>query len=374
MSLEDLTGAKYIDSLNEANPAAGDNVSEGDDHIRGIKNTIKNTFPNINGAVNASDEELNILDGVTATASEINKLDGLTATTTELNYVDGVTSAIQTQLDAKIEGNETITLSGDVSGSGTTSISVSLAADSVDSDELADNSVDASHLNVSGNGTSGQLLESDGDGSFSWADAPSGGQDGGVAWFTSSGNWTVPANVQTVRVICVGGGGSGGLSNNYSAGGGGGGGGATAMGAVNGLTAGSSISVTVGGNAGTSSFGNHMTAGGGGNGNNAPGWKSPGNGGSGGNASGGDVNLSGQGGGGGGYSDNTGRGGIGGYPKAVPYAPRESANPSQGNTTSQYNGDGGRWYGGGGHGGARGGGSGYANGGNGYQGVVYLEW
>ena len=111
MSLEDLTGTKYIDSLDENNPAAGDNVSEGDDHIRGIKNTIKNTFPNINGAVNASDEEL--------------------------NFVDGVTSNIQTQLD----GKQATLGSGDVT---------------------------ATELNVDGNGTSGQYLTSDGDGSMSW--------------------------------------------------------------------------------------------------------------------------------------------------------------------------------------------------------------
>ena len=40
---------------------------------------------------------------VTATAAELNLLDGVTATTAELNYVDGVTSAIQTQLDAKVD-------------------------------------------------------------------------------------------------------------------------------------------------------------------------------------------------------------------------------------------------------------------------------
>jgi len=55
----------YIDSLNTANPTSTDNVSEGDDHIRGIKTTLKNTFPNVNAAVNATDEELNLVDGVT---------------------------------------------------------------------------------------------------------------------------------------------------------------------------------------------------------------------------------------------------------------------------------------------------------------------
>lgn len=53
--------------------------------------------------ITASTAELNILDGVTASASELNILDGATLTTTELNYVDGVTSAIQTQLDGKLD-------------------------------------------------------------------------------------------------------------------------------------------------------------------------------------------------------------------------------------------------------------------------------
>jgi hypothetical protein len=56
----------YIDSLNTANPTSTDNVSEGDDHIRGIKTTLKNTFPSLDGAVNATDTELNLLDGITA--------------------------------------------------------------------------------------------------------------------------------------------------------------------------------------------------------------------------------------------------------------------------------------------------------------------
>ena len=99
MALEDLTGTKYIDSLNTANPAASDDVAEGDDHIRGIKNVLKTTFPNLDGAVNATD--------------------------TELNYVDGVTSAIQTQLDAKVSN---ATHTGDVTGS----TALTIATDAVD--------------------------------------------------------------------------------------------------------------------------------------------------------------------------------------------------------------------------------------------------
>ena len=50
-----------------------------------------------------------------------------------------------------------------------------MADDSVGSAELIDNSVGAAALNISGNGTSGQMVVSDGDGSFSYADASSGG-------------------------------------------------------------------------------------------------------------------------------------------------------------------------------------------------------
>ena len=49
-----------------------------------------------------------------------------------------------------------------------------IATDAVNADSIAANAVGASELNVSGNGTSGQVLTSDADGTFSWADASSG--------------------------------------------------------------------------------------------------------------------------------------------------------------------------------------------------------
>ena len=39
-----LETGTYIDSLNSSNPTAGDAVSEGDDHLRLIKSTVKATF------------------------------------------------------------------------------------------------------------------------------------------------------------------------------------------------------------------------------------------------------------------------------------------------------------------------------------------
>ena len=59
MALEDLTGPKYISDLNPDWPAGSDYTSDGDDHIRGIKNVLQRTFPNVTGPVNRSQTDLN---------------------------------------------------------------------------------------------------------------------------------------------------------------------------------------------------------------------------------------------------------------------------------------------------------------------------
>lgn len=56
MGLESVTG---IWDLNSANPAPGDNKSEGDDHIRNLKKAVKASFPNVNKAVTKSADALN---------------------------------------------------------------------------------------------------------------------------------------------------------------------------------------------------------------------------------------------------------------------------------------------------------------------------
>jgi len=70
-----VESATYINQLDATKPGATDLKSEGDDHLRLLKSTIKASFPNVTGAVSA--------------------------THTELGYVAGVTSALQTQLNAK---------------------------------------------------------------------------------------------------------------------------------------------------------------------------------------------------------------------------------------------------------------------------------
>jgi len=69
-------------------------------------------------------------------------------------------SSLTVDLDGRyLTGNQTISLTGDVTGSGTTSIATNVSADVIG----------ASELKVTGNGTTSQFLRSDGDGTFSWA-------------------------------------------------------------------------------------------------------------------------------------------------------------------------------------------------------------
>ena len=56
-----LESATYIDGLVKENPTGSDSISEGDDHIRLIKKVILDTFPNITGAVTATQTTLNTI-------------------------------------------------------------------------------------------------------------------------------------------------------------------------------------------------------------------------------------------------------------------------------------------------------------------------
>ena len=53
-----LESVNHISDLVSSNPLAGDNVSQGDDHIRNIKKALLADFPNINDTVNATPTQL----------------------------------------------------------------------------------------------------------------------------------------------------------------------------------------------------------------------------------------------------------------------------------------------------------------------------
>jgi len=101
MALENGT---YVNSLVSSNPASTDGLAQADDHLRLIKSTIKNTFPNLTGAVTATQAQLN----ATLPSANVTYLAALVATgvtSTEFDYLDGVTSSIQTQLNTANAGN-----------------------------------------------------------------------------------------------------------------------------------------------------------------------------------------------------------------------------------------------------------------------------
>ena len=58
-----LESATFINQLVDTNPTGADNASQGDNHIRLIKSTMKATFPNITGAVTVSHTDLNSVTG-----------------------------------------------------------------------------------------------------------------------------------------------------------------------------------------------------------------------------------------------------------------------------------------------------------------------
>lgn len=75
----------YIDSLDDTYPAGGDDLVEGDNHIRGVKNCLLNTFANITGAVTATHTELNQLASRTLTSTD-DKIDNFPAGTSMVFY------------------------------------------------------------------------------------------------------------------------------------------------------------------------------------------------------------------------------------------------------------------------------------------------
>jgi hypothetical protein len=113
MALESTT---YIDGLVTTNPTGTDPRSQGDDHIRLVKSTIRSTFPNVSGAMTATHTELNLIDGYTGTTAELNYNDVPTLGTVEASKTVtadavGITKKLKTQ-----EQTEIVNAVGTVSG------------------------------------------------------------------------------------------------------------------------------------------------------------------------------------------------------------------------------------------------------------------
>lgn len=92
MALE--TGT-YISDLDVLNPTSTDPKAQGDDHLRLIKSTVKNTFPQLTGPVNATQAEINRLVGLNAPAVGTTTTQTLTNKTISVdsNTVSGVAAS-----------------------------------------------------------------------------------------------------------------------------------------------------------------------------------------------------------------------------------------------------------------------------------------
>jgi|TARA_B110000238_G_C16046106_1_gene403976 hypothetical protein len=74
-----LESGTYISSLNASNPAATDALSQADEHLRLLKATIKATWPNVTGAVTATQADLNTRSAITTNGSVPALASGITA-------------------------------------------------------------------------------------------------------------------------------------------------------------------------------------------------------------------------------------------------------------------------------------------------------
>jgi len=115
-----LETGTYIDSLDAANPAATDALSQADEHLRLIKATVKATFPSVTGAVTATHTAINTkvaepVSAITSDGSNPSLNTGAGVTADKLKTLIGVTTpAITTATDS--EGEVTPSLATGITG------------------------------------------------------------------------------------------------------------------------------------------------------------------------------------------------------------------------------------------------------------------
>lgn len=133
-----LESATFIDGLVATNPTSSDNVSDGDNHIRLLKTTIKASFPSITGAMDKSHTQLNTAVDDVEAATNANTASTIVKRNASGNFAAGtITAALTGNVTGNLTGNvtgdvtgnadtattwetsRTVTLTGDVSGSAT---------------------------------------------------------------------------------------------------------------------------------------------------------------------------------------------------------------------------------------------------------------
>lgn len=127
------------------------------------------TYLSTNGYDTASNIVASIVDSAPVTLDTLNEL--AAALGDDPNFATTVTNSIATKL---AKASNLSDLTNTATARSNLGLGTLATLSSVNAATITDNSVGAAELNVSGNGTSGQVLSSDGDGSFSWATPSSG--------------------------------------------------------------------------------------------------------------------------------------------------------------------------------------------------------
>jgi len=104
MALE--TGT-YIDSLNAANPAATDALSQADEHLRLIKSTVKATWPGLTGPVTLSAAELNKKTALVSDGTNVTFNTGMTAD--KVKTLIGITTPVASAITAFTDSEGEVT-------------------------------------------------------------------------------------------------------------------------------------------------------------------------------------------------------------------------------------------------------------------------
>lgn len=99
MGLETFSG---IWSLSESNPLASDDLTQGDDHLRGIKGALQRTFPNISSTVSLRASELSSLSGVAGNIQ--NQIDSIS---TNIDSISANLASVSSSLETLIAVTQT---------------------------------------------------------------------------------------------------------------------------------------------------------------------------------------------------------------------------------------------------------------------------
>ena len=179
-NLQDLHGLGVVDAANKfiVSTAAGTYGYKTAGDVRTILNVENGATANTGGLADLGSVGTTQIDDNAVTAAKIaaNAVD-----TSEIRDAAVTTDKVA---DDAITGDKiaaTTVATGNIANSAITSGKIAagavgtakLADNAVSAAKIANNVVGAAALNVSGNGSSGQVLVSDGDGSFSWQDAGS---------------------------------------------------------------------------------------------------------------------------------------------------------------------------------------------------------